>query len=1313
MYTALFVIFSLFNLIQSLKSENIYPFSEKSISLTNTDLYKIYSLYPRISDLNHEIYFQITSNSNGRAKLCVSYFQNEIKENIIYNPFTNEFINCQKIFNLESKEKVEEYNITYNFSSSNYSSPNANGFYSIGLYIDKKSSNEFSGTITAIITNKIIQIDKDILSKYLYFKNNYSSKNYSFIIYPNKLIKKNLHIQIETLNNKNCFNLGVIKGNNNFMIEEKLNISSYNNFFDVSNERDFYILNLSFLEDNINITNNDFAIYFEYSSFNNSIMPLTSDVFEINFLTKYDYYFYHDIKESNNSDKFFYIANDFTQKRGGIALSFLDMDINLSDVNEINIKSQITLSNFTNCKSCFNGNSLTVFKCTKNGINLKNNSNILILKLSSNGFNSLKIRTIHFKEFKKIVINDNITDLFYQSFNSELLIDKVGYFYIPKLSNNTKRQLIYCSKDNTMTVYKGDYDLIDQNSEISFDKIRMFKISHNNEDYSGNDFDGLTIITNNKVDNYFIQIADIDKDVYDNLLIEKISDKLRANREIIFDIPIKNYYIFYQNDFKEDYLNIIFDIVVIYGILDIKYIDIDSISDQDFNLKKILSFSQEDYSITDLNHPTLVKKTSEFIKISNNNYNSKYYYKAKFYLNKYFLEENKNWNSLIPIYLNPLESKKYSLDNLYGNTSYMFKLGDKYDDNENNKNNSVVKIIIGNYLAYNIFNLTKSNNFIKGNIQISFGDTIQIINNYNQSILFWSNFGFDESEQKNINSLYLSQNFYYLYTFSRVHKLCFDWFNIKKKLNTGLIPQKIMISLLNEKQMKTNGYYYQIINKEDDNNNFLYYSPYINSIYYELEQGQSKVFLSEDINITIFNYYYLYNSYINYIIYPSSGLSTILFYVEYSYDITNYLNILKYLEFDDSVYSLNLKLDDDYIKKGNINNYIFFQCLSCSLVQSTVSFKYNNNSFNPDAYNEKDIIIKSISSGNIIGYMNLKLLGTNNENGNFYVNVLKPYNFHFIYYYTSKIKNDYIFQTNYNINVEKDQNSNAFVVSFDCFLKGIKTNYTILILDNKQKNNEITNECNFLTYLENCNDIKYMSFVDNNENIRIKKEISFDKFGNYGIYILAKSLDSLSIYKFLGTESYSFTSDFFYNSNTVNTNSNYRKIIVILIFIILLIILIILFVVFHYVRKRKLIKLFNILNNSLLSDEHNSSDLVEFNHINDSSDISSFELKSKSLNDNDNSFLLFDKPQFEEEDKNKYSNNDNNIKENKNDKNGTELDIDPRLLGQSPAPLFGKTFCSEEDRIKDELSKINDSTNNPDINKDEEKTYVNTNIGKD
>ena len=1311
MFMVLFVIFSLINLIQSLKSEYIYPFSEKNFSLTNTNLYKIYILYPKITDLNNEIYFQITSNSNGKAKLCVSYFQNEIKENINYNPFTNEFINCQKIFNIESIGKVEEYNITYNFNSTNYLSPNANGFYSIGLYIDKKSSNEFSGTITVIITNKMIQIDKDILSKYLFFKNNYLSKNYSFIIYPNKSIKKNLHIQIETLNNKNSFNLGVIKDNDNFMMEEKLNISSYNNFLDVSNEGNFYILNISFLEDNINLNNNDFAIYFEYSSFNNNIMPLTSNVIEANFLTKSDYYFYHDIKESNSSDKFFYLANDFTQKRGAIALSFLDIDIKLNDVNDINIKNQIYLSNFSNCKSRFNGNSLTVFKCTKNGINLKNNSNILILKLSSTGFNSLKIRTIHFKEFKKIVINDNINELFYQSFNSELLIDKVGYFYIPKLNNNTKRQIIYCSKDNSMTVYNGDYDLIDQNLEIRYDKIRMFKISHNNEDYSGNNFNGLTIITNNKVDNYFIQITDIDKDIYDNLLIEKISDKLQVNREIKFNIPIKNYYIFYQNDFTEDYLNIIFDIVMIYGNLDIKYIDIDSISVKDFNLKKVLSFNQEDYSIIDLNHPTLVKKTTEFIKIINNNYNSKYYFKAKFYLNKYFLEENKIWNSLIPIYLNPLESKKYSLDNLYGNTSYMFKLGNKYNDNPNNKNDSVVKIIIGNYLVYNIFNLTNSNNFIKGNIHISFGDTIQIINNYNQSILFWSNFGFDESEQKNINSLYLSQNFYYLYTFSRVHKLCFDWFNIKKKLNTGLIPQKIMISLLNEKQMKTNGYYYQIINKEDDNNNFLYYNSYINSIYYELEQGQSQVFLSEDINITIFNYYYKDNSYINYIIYPSSGLSTILFYVEYSYDITNYLNILKYLEFDDSVYSLNLKLDDYYIKKGNINDYIFFQCLSCSLIQSTVSFKYNNNSFNQDAYNENDIIIKSISTGNIIGYMNLKLLDKNNENVNFYVNILKPYNFHFIYYYTSKIKNDYIFQTNYNINVEKYQNSNAFVVSFDCFLKNIKTNYTILIIDNKQKNNEITNECEFLAYIEKNIDIKYMSFVDNNENIRIKKEISFDKFGNYGIYILAKSLDSLPIYKYLGTESYSFTSDFFHNSNIVNTNNNnYRKIIVILIFIILLIILIILFVVFHYVRKRKLIKLFNILNNSLLSDEHNSSDLVEFNHVNDSSDISSFELKSKSLNENDNSFLLFDKPQLEEEDKNKYANNDNNIKENKND---TELDIDPRLLGQSPAPLFGSTFCSEEDRIKDELSKINDSTYNPNINKDEEKTYVNTNKGKD
>ena len=195
-------------------------------------------------------------------------------------------------------------------------------------------------------------------------------------------------------------------------------------------------------------------------------------------------------------------------------------------------------------------------------------------------------------------------------------------------------------------------------------------------------------------------------------------------------------------------------------------------------------------------------------------------------------------------------------------------------------------------------------------------------------------------------------------------------------------------------------------------------------------------------------------------------------------------------------------------------------------------------------------------------------------------------------------------------------------------------------------------------------------------------------------------------------ESYAYTNDtndLYQNTKNENFVYKNKEMIAILVFIILLFVLIILFAVFRYVRKRKLIKLFNILNNSLLSDEQNSSsNLIEFNHINDSSDISSLELRNKNINDNN--FLLFDKPQLEEEDKNKDVNNYNNINESRIDK---ETDVDPGLLGQSPAPLFGSTFCSEEDRIKNELSKIKDSTYNPNNNKDEENNYVNTNIGND
>lgn len=1278
----------------SLKGDFLNNFIIKDFLLTNSDFFKIYYFNPRISDLNHEIIIQINSSLNGNAKLCTGYFQNKSEINIHYDFKLNEFINCQKSYNIIMEQNYEEYNITYDDDEFNMTNYNSNGYYCIILYIDKNIGQEFSGTITAFVTNKMITITSEVLSKYFIFKNNYSSKNYTFRLLQNKYIKKYLHVQIQTLNNNhNPFNISIIN-DNNYNKEEKENITSYNNFYDISDEENYYIIYLCFSEE-IKL-NTDFAIFFEYTSINNNLMELSDEVNEFNFLTKSDYYFYQTINSNNYSDTFYYIANDFSFKRGMISLSFLEMSIDLdilNDNNKIPLHPS-NLSNFSNCKSRHNWNSFAFFRCTKN--NLKNNTNILILKVSSIGINPLKIRKVHFKKFEEYIIDTNLNKSFHKTFNSEILINKMGYFYIPKLAKESKYQLIYCSKQNTMNIYYGDFDITESKTEFdSYDKIRLFKISHNSKD----NFSGYTIITNNREENYFIQVIDISKDIYDNLLIERITEKTHLNKEITLDIPIKNVYIFNLNEYDEKYSesDIIFDVQALYGKLDVKYIDIDSIPENNFDLNKIILFNKGEYQIADGAHPFLVKKTTEFIKITNINYHLDYYFKAKFYLNKYYTKEDKEWNELNPIYLNPLDSKIYSLENIYGNVNYMIRLGDIYNDYTTDKEENLATVIIGNFNNKNILNLSNKNNIIVENeTYINFGDTIHFINKFNKSILLWTNFKMTLSE-KNIISLYLSKNFYYLYTFSHVHKLCFDWFNIKKKINDGLVPQKIVISLLNEMQTQTNGYYYQVLNIEEDNSDYLYFFSPINSIYYHLEQGESHVFLSEDINITIFDYYYKGNSYINYMVFPSSGLSTILFYIEYSYDISNSINKLKFLEFDDSIYSLNLNLNNSYLRsKTNKFKYIIFQCLSCSLAQSTISLKYNNRTYSQDDDND-NVKLKQVSFGNTIGYINMNFLDENIYLNNLYINILKPYQIYIKYYYSDNINENYKYQNSYNINIEKGQNLN-FIVSFDYFLKNVKTNYTILILNKTKIKNEITNECLFFYYLEKRNNfhinINYFSFVDNNENIRIKKEIKFEQFGNYGIYILAQSLDSLSIYKFLGMETYTYTNDtndLYQDTNHENFVYKSKEMIAILIFIILLLILIILFIVFRYVRKRKLIKLFNSINNSLISDNNNSSsslsnNLLSCNNLYDLND-------SESVLEHN---YLFEKPKME--------------KENENKEKDKELELDPGLLGQSPAPLFGNTYRSEEDKINDELSKINESSNNNN-NIDEEKSYTNTNNG--
>ena len=334
-------------------------------------------------------------------------------------------------------------------------------------------------------------------------------------------------------------------------------------------------------------------------------------------------------------------------------------------------------------------------------------------------------------------------------------------------------------------------------------------------------------------------------------------------------------------------------------------------------------------------------------------------------------------------------------------------------------------------------------------------------------------------------------------------------------------------------------------------------------------------------------------------------------------------------------------------------------------------------------------------------------------NNEIFINIIKPYQNYIKYYYTNDINNNYVFQNNYNINIEKEQNNgnnkNIFIVSFDCFLTNIKTNYTILILNKNETKNEITNECEFFSYLEIRNNItKYFSFIDNNENIRIKKEISFEKFGNYAIYILAQSLNSLSIFKFLGFESYTYTNILYQNTSNQKKESKNPEIFVILIFIFLVIILIILFIVFRHIRKRKIIQLFNSLNRSFLSQDIISSKNTNkaINNINDLNyiDITN-SINIEDNNNNENKDILFEKPK--KNDYNQYNNSEENQEKKVDYK---DMDPEPSLLCQSPAPLLGNTFLSEEDKIRNELAKINNKSNSKN-NRNEDQKYINTDNG--
>ena len=439
-------------------------------------------------------------------------------------------------------------------------------------------------------------------------------------------------------------------------------------------------------------------------------------------------------------------------------------------------------------------------------------------------------------------------------------------------------------------------------------------------------------------------------------------------------------------------------------------------------------------------------------------------------------------------------------------------------------------------------------------------------------------------------------------------------------------------------------------------------------------------------------------------IFPESGLTTALFYIEYLYDISNYVNELKHFEFDNSIFSLNLKPTIPILKNGdskNINpNYLAFQCFICGQrdykKELNINFKFSKEL---EIKQDDNYTIKSITPFNIIGYFNLENIGTNLLNDSLYINIIKPNQFYLRYEYLSNLNKNYSYPNNFNINIEKEVNSGGklFAVSFDPFIIDVKTNYTILIINKNEINTFIQTECDFFNILGNQNISKYLgyiNFVDNNDKLRIKKDITFEKIGNYEIFIMAQSISSHSIYKYLGAETYSYNGEFKDKDKDINDlekdNSLNITLPIVIILCALFLILIIILTIFYFKKKKKLKNLYNSLNQSLLSNKMNKSQ-NNINNNNDNSTIansSGEDMKEKNIE-------LIDKPKNEEN-------------EIKMDDEENEL----YLISQPPAPISGNTFCSEEDRIKFEFDKLRRAPDNNQNQNDDNKKYVNTNMGE-
>ena len=1344
--TYLFILFKITPITPYIPPVAITSYKEQIIQLNNDNPFFTYyynNTFFNYENTNYEIILQlknlsVSSNNIYLYIYSTNTFIQNLFELIKFNETSGEFINYQeKILLSNIVDTYSEFSISNGECSKN----ECYNYYYL-LFQKMKKDNNFDNSFLIFNTLDEINLGDNLVpydetgNYYLRYKNNYIAKTYNFKIEPKIIINSFLHIQLSSSNKNSIFAIQIFDINENKNILYQNNsFNSFSHFIEVNDNTSYFIKFISSNE-NINEEDNSFSVFFEFTD-KNMEFPQSNpkEAKLLNFFVHDKYYFYELINTKDIiNNKIFYSLNYYRNKDSLIINNFNDFSLDYLLYTNISLNESVIRNsnyikniindpnnNFINATSFIESiNAIIYYKI--NTVQNPDENFLLILKLFINNSNNdkLKIISAYFRDLPLIELSDEINDSYMKYFFPNNILNNIGYYYIP-LKNIYKNKVIYCPYKKTMSIYLNDFDIVDNKIMPTVDDQLLYKILPANETTSPNDV--LTIKTFNLNKKYFIQFETINDIIFKNLYIIEFGETQHLNKKVkINSKNITELYFFTVYHFNE---NLLLDVELVFGDITIEYLNINILPDKNKTINNILPFNYEnlDKKIIQYNKPLYIDSSTsiELIKITNNVI-YKNTQKTMFYFLKYVLSGVIIENEYYPLYIKADQnylSPKISNNLVNKNINYQFFIV-VYDNNIHYNYsinfNDFQFILDSDSKLKTLNSYNKSLIYYSNTMQMINQNRIKVINWCNQDSLIWIKLG---NVDKNSYILcYISQqSLNHQMKSNKLYLLVIDWNEVLNKKEYGLNPYKIIFKLICEGLNKCAGFYYQSLSLEQNSivDDHLSFPNDIDSIFFEINNQFGEIDLTEELSIEEYNEILLKDDKINNFytqILQYSGYLSIQFYIEYEYNITKTKNELTSLNFDSSIYSLNLKL-----APPSGNKYLSFQIMQCrsnSFLNVSFIHKKSNTTYNL-GYNDQESYtkIKAIFQQNIFGFINLEKINNdyndNDYENDYIINIKNPGKIFMQYFYNNSLITDNFDDTKdevnyYNINIEKVKkvdNKGLFIVSFDCFLKNSLTNYYILVLLSQGDEEIIRNECQFLDYVNNYTNIinsfyvtpnpnygNYYSFTDNGVNSRIIKEITLNTYGNYKVYILAEEAESYSLYKFVGIKSYCYIEDSDDEgidddgNDEENETENEKISIFLVILIILLLILIIgliFFITCHFLKGDKIYR----MNSFILSINKES------------------ELRNLRESDSDN---------------NSINNNINNNKgeNNNNDKNNNSQlfvllsDLDEESKDQEisesppPPPLPPITAVPEENLIAALAAERNLIQNKEENNKNEE-----------